>query len=79
MMMLENADNKSSLQLQIIISVILILANMAIVGTVAQVVRAADQWAAEPATVDEVLDAQDWARDRARRVVEHDHAGTARR
>ena len=51
----------------------------AIVGTVAQVVRAADQWAAEPATVDEVLDAQDWARDRARRVVEHDHAGTARR
>src|SRR5690606_20493046 len=35
----------------------------AIVRTVARVLRAADQWAAEPATVDDVLDAQDWARD----------------
>ncbi|KUI25088.1 1-deoxy-D-xylulose 5-phosphate reductoisomerase [Mycobacterium sp. IS-1742] len=41
-----------------------------IVETVAEVLRAADQWAAEPATVEEVLDAQRWARDRAGRVVE---------
>jgi 1-deoxy-D-xylulose-5-phosphate reductoisomerase len=38
----------------------------AIVRTVAEVVHAADQWAAQPATVDDVLDAQSWARDRAR-------------
>lgn len=50
----------------------------AIVGTVEQVLRAADQWAAEPATVDDVLDAQDWARDRARRAVQHGHADTTR-
>ncbi|MBB2990054.1 1-deoxy-D-xylulose-5-phosphate reductoisomerase [Mycolicibacterium iranicum] len=42
----------------------------AIVRTVAGVLRAADQWAAEPATVDDVLDAQNWARDRARSAVE---------
>ena len=47
----------------------------AIVRTVAGVLRAADQWAAEPATVDDVLDAQDWARDRARRAVELEPAG----
>ncbi|KRE31955.1 1-deoxy-D-xylulose 5-phosphate reductoisomerase [Mycobacterium sp. Soil538] len=47
-----------------------------IVRTVEHVLRAADQWAAEPATVDDVLDAQDWARDRARRAVEHEFAGT---
>lgn len=41
----------------------------AIVRTVAEVLGAADQWAAEPSTVDDVLDAQDWARDRARRIV----------
>lgn len=41
----------------------------AIVRTVADVLGAADQWAAEPSTVDDVLDAQDWARDRARRIV----------
>lgn len=41
-----------------------------IVETVADVLRAADQWAAEPATVEEVLDAQRWARDRAGRAVE---------
>ncbi|MDY6995504.1 MAG: 1-deoxy-D-xylulose-5-phosphate reductoisomerase [Actinomycetota bacterium] len=50
----------------------------AIVGTVEQVLRAADQWAAQPATVDDVLDAQHWARDRARRAVEHDYADSAR-
>src|ERR1700757_1091785 len=39
----------------------------AIVGTIAEVLRAADQWAAEPATVDDVLEAQRWARARAQR------------
>jgi len=34
----------------------------AIVRIVAEVLRAADQWATEPATVDDVLAAQDWAR-----------------
>jgi 1-deoxy-D-xylulose-5-phosphate reductoisomerase len=41
----------------------------AIVRTVAEVLHAADQWAAEPATVEEVLDAQHWARDRAKSAV----------
>lgn len=41
----------------------------AIVRTVGDVLHAAGQWAAEPATVDDVLDAQDWARDRARRAL----------
>ncbi|HKP40290.1 MAG TPA: 1-deoxy-D-xylulose-5-phosphate reductoisomerase [Mycobacterium sp.] len=40
-----------------------------IVRTIADVLRAADQWAAEPATVDDVLDAQRWARDRAKGAV----------
>ncbi|WP_197518599.1 1-deoxy-D-xylulose-5-phosphate reductoisomerase [Mycobacterium sp. ACS1612] len=40
-----------------------------IVRTIAEVLRAADQWAAEPATVEDVLDAQRWARDRAKSVV----------
>src|SRR6478752_2915473 len=41
----------------------------AIVRTIAEVLRAADQWAAEPATVEDVLDAQHWARDRAEGAV----------
>ena len=41
----------------------------AIVSTVADVLHAADQWAAEPATVDDVLDAQDWARARAQQAL----------
>ncbi|HEX5257118.1 MAG TPA: 1-deoxy-D-xylulose-5-phosphate reductoisomerase [Mycobacterium sp.] len=45
----------------------------AIVKTIAEVLHAADQWAPKfgevPANVDEVLDAQRWARDRARRAV----------
>jgi 1-deoxy-D-xylulose-5-phosphate reductoisomerase len=41
----------------------------AIVRTVAEVLRAADQWTAEPVTVDDVLDAERWARDRANRAV----------
>ncbi|MHA3022555.1 1-deoxy-D-xylulose-5-phosphate reductoisomerase [Mycobacterium sp. BMJ-28] len=40
-----------------------------IVRTVADVLHAADQWAATPATVEEVLDAQDWARAAARRLI----------
>jgi len=41
----------------------------AIVGTIAEVLRAADQWAVGPATVDDVLEAQRWARARAQREV----------
>ncbi len=41
----------------------------AIVRTIAEVLRAADQWAAEPATVEDVLDAQSWARERAKGAV----------
>jgi 1-deoxy-D-xylulose-5-phosphate reductoisomerase len=41
----------------------------AIVGTIAEVLRAADQWTVEPATVDDVLEAQRWARARAQRQV----------
>ncbi len=41
----------------------------AIVRTIAEVLSAADQWGAQPATVDEVLDAQRWSRERARRAV----------
>jgi 1-deoxy-D-xylulose-5-phosphate reductoisomerase len=48
----------------------------AIVRTVAEVLRAADQWAAEPATVDDVLDAQCWARDRAKSAVEREVVAT---
>lgn len=41
----------------------------AIVRTVGDVLHAADQWAAEPATVEDVLDAQRWAREKARQAV----------
>jgi 1-deoxy-D-xylulose-5-phosphate reductoisomerase len=41
----------------------------AIVGTIADVLNNADQWAAAPATVDDVLGAQRWARERARLAV----------
>ncbi|MBV9639977.1 MAG: 1-deoxy-D-xylulose-5-phosphate reductoisomerase [Mycobacteriaceae bacterium] len=41
----------------------------AIVETIAEVLADADQWSAEPANVEDVLDAQRWARDRAGRVV----------
>lgn len=46
----------------------------AIVRTIAEVLRAGDQWAAEPATVDDVLDAQRWARERAKSAVEREFA-----
>ena len=48
----------------------------AIVRTIRDVLLAADQWAAEPATVDDVLDAQRWARDRAARAVQGEVVGT---
>ncbi|OBH03422.1 MULTISPECIES: 1-deoxy-D-xylulose-5-phosphate reductoisomerase [unclassified Mycobacterium] len=41
----------------------------AIVKTIADVLHAADQWALSPANVDEVLDAQRWARERAQRAL----------
>jgi len=41
----------------------------AIVRTIEEVLHAADQWAAPPATVDDVLDAQHWARERAGSAV----------
>ncbi|BBY60048.1 1-deoxy-D-xylulose-5-phosphate reductoisomerase [Mycolicibacterium sarraceniae] len=41
----------------------------AIVRTIADVLHAADQWVAEPATVEDVLDAQRWARERAQEAV----------
>jgi 1-deoxy-D-xylulose-5-phosphate reductoisomerase len=41
----------------------------AIVRTIADVLHAADQWAVLPATVDDVLDAQRWARERAQRAL----------
>ena len=44
----------------------------AIVSTIGEVLRAADQWSAEPATVEDVLDAQSWARDRAKRAIERE-------
>jgi 1-deoxy-D-xylulose-5-phosphate reductoisomerase len=40
-----------------------------IVRTIADVLADADQWAAEPATVEDVLDAQRWARERAGSAV----------
>jgi len=42
----------------------------AIVATVGDVLHAADSWAAQPATVEDVLDAQRWARERARQAIE---------
>jgi 1-deoxy-D-xylulose-5-phosphate reductoisomerase len=41
----------------------------AIVQTIAEVLSAADQWAAEPATVEDVLDAQRWARAEALALI----------
>jgi len=42
----------------------------AIVRTIHDVLSAAGQWAAEPATVEDVLEAQRWARRRARDAVD---------
>jgi 1-deoxy-D-xylulose-5-phosphate reductoisomerase len=50
----------------------------AIVDTVAEVLRGADEWKAEPVTVEEVLEAQRWARERARSAVERAGAETVR-
>lgn len=43
-------------------------------ATIAEVLHDADQWAAKPATVDDVLDAQNWARQRAGRVAAREGA-----
>jgi 1-deoxy-D-xylulose-5-phosphate reductoisomerase len=54
----------------------------AIVKTIADVLHAADQWAVSPANVDDVLDAQRWARERAQRAVataSHERASKARK
>ncbi|MGU3498156.1 1-deoxy-D-xylulose-5-phosphate reductoisomerase [Mycobacterium sp. C31M] len=48
----------------------------AIVRTVADVLHAADQWAAQPATVEEILEAQDWARDRAGSAINREVVGS---
>lgn len=40
-----------------------------IVDTVGEVLHAADQWSAQPVTVDDVLDAQNWAKARAQQAV----------
>lgn len=49
----------------------------AIVGTITDVLHAADQWGVSPATVDDVLDAQRWARERAQRAVATSSSATA--
>ena len=41
-----------------------------IVRTIADVLHGGDQWRAEPATVEDILDAQRWARQRARDVID---------
>jgi 1-deoxy-D-xylulose-5-phosphate reductoisomerase len=41
-----------------------------IVRSIADVLSAADQWGVSPATVDDVLEAQRWAREKARRLIE---------
>jgi 1-deoxy-D-xylulose-5-phosphate reductoisomerase len=48
-----------------------------IVRTISEVLHAADQWTAQPATVDDVLDAQRWARDRAQRSLQSAARSTA--
>lgn len=48
----------------------------AIVKTIAEVLHAADQWGVSPANVDEVLDAQRWARERAQRAVAQERPAT---
>jgi 1-deoxy-D-xylulose-5-phosphate reductoisomerase len=51
----------------------------AIVHTIADVLSAADQWTAPPATVEDVLDAQRWARETARRLIGRAAAGGPRK
>jgi 1-deoxy-D-xylulose-5-phosphate reductoisomerase len=51
----------------------------AIVHTIADVLSAADRWTAPPATVEDVLDAQRWARETARRLIGRAAAGGPRK
>lgn len=50
----------------------------AIVGTIADVLAAADQWSVPPATVEELLEAQRWARQRAREVIAAQEVASSR-
>jgi 1-deoxy-D-xylulose-5-phosphate reductoisomerase len=49
-----------------------------ITDTLARVLDAADAWTADPATVADVLAAQDWARARAREIARENAQGVAR-
>ncbi|HEX3257887.1 MAG TPA: 1-deoxy-D-xylulose-5-phosphate reductoisomerase [Pseudonocardia sp.] len=49
-----------------------------ITDTLARVLDAADAWTADPATVADVLAAQDWARARAREIARENSQGVAR-
>ena len=49
-----------------------------ITDTLARVLDAADAWTADPATVADVLAAQEWARARAREIVRENAKGVAR-
>jgi 1-deoxy-D-xylulose-5-phosphate reductoisomerase len=49
-----------------------------ITDTLARVLEAADAWTADPATVADVLAAQDWARARAREIARENAQGVAR-
>ncbi len=49
----------------------------AIVQTISDVLHAADRWVVSPATVDDVLDAQRWARERAQSSLRRVARGTA--
>ncbi len=50
----------------------------AIVATIADVLGGADQWSAEPATVEDVLEAQRWARQRAGELIAAQEVATLR-
>jgi 1-deoxy-D-xylulose-5-phosphate reductoisomerase len=51
---------------------------LGITDTLARVLDAADAWTADPATVADVLAAQDWARARAREIARENAQGVAR-
>jgi len=51
---------------------------LGITDTLARVLDTADAWTADPATVADVLAAQEWARARAREIVRENAQGVAR-